>query len=123
MTEVTATFQLTYLEFKEKGKRMQNHLKTMLEEVQSGKAQLYDIREEGEWNEGHLKIAKLIPLSTLREYEVPKGEDSAKKTYLHCRSGQRVQMAAPILEEIGFTEVIPLSEGFQELSDEGFEEA
>ena len=43
------------------------------------------------------------------------------KTYLHCRSGQRVHMAAPLLEDLGIGEVIPLDEGFVELVTEGFE--
>lgn len=104
---------------------MQEHLKEMLEEVNSGKAVLFDVREIDEWEEGHLTLAKWVPLSTLRNYELPEGMefDKSVKTYLHCRSGQRVQMAAPILEEIGFDDVIPLSEGFDELVDEGLQEA
>ena len=62
-------------------------------------------------------------LPILRDYEAPEGLDHSKKTYIHCRSGQRVQVAAPLLEEIGFSDVTALDEGFMELADEGFEEA
>jgi rhodanese-related sulfurtransferase len=103
---------------------MQQHLEEMLEEIKSGQAILLDVREIDEWEEGHLTTAKWVPLSTLRNYELPEGQefDKSKKTYIHCRSGQRVQIAAPILEEIGFGDVIPLSEGFDELVDEGLDE-
>lgn len=104
---------------------MQDHIKEMIEEVKSGSAVLFDIREIDEWEDGHLTTSSLVPLSTLRNYELPEDMtfDKSKKTYIHCRSGQRVQMAAPILEEIGFSNVIALSEGFDELVDEGLEEA
>ena len=102
---------------------MQDHLKNMLNEIQSGTAQLLDVREQGEWDMGHLKLAVLAPLSELSEEKLPEGLDLAKRTYLHCRSGQRVRSAAPILEDMGFADVIPLHEGFDELVEEGFAEA
>lgn len=104
---------------------MQNHLNEMLEEIKNGQAILFDVREIDEWEDGHLELAKWVPLSTLRNYELPENMefDKSLKTYIHCRSGQRVQIAAPILEEIGFDQVIPLDEGFDELVDEGLSEA
>jgi rhodanese-related sulfurtransferase len=101
---------------------MSAHLLQLKQELVSGTAQLLDVRELDEWNEGHLTEAKLVPLSDLKEFKEPEGYDMNKKTYLHCRSGGRVQIAAPILEDMGFTEVIPLDEGFAELVSEGFVE-
>ena len=73
------------------------HTKDSLDEVKKavteGKAVLLDVREKSEWDEGHLKDAKLLPLSELKGS--PKAEDVArvapkgKIVYCHCGSGIR----------------------------------
>jgi rhodanese-related sulfurtransferase len=93
------------------------------EEVKAGTAKLLDVREQDEWDAGHLKNAELVQLSRLNDGDIPESLDKSVKTYLHCRSGQRVHMAAPLLSQAGFDNVIPLSEGFESLLEEGFEEA
>lgn len=94
------------------------------EEIEAGTAQLLDVREQNEWDMGHLSDAKLVPLSQLQHGIEPTDFDQSKKTYLHCRSGQRVYAAAPILKAMGFEDVTPLDEGFEELVANGvFEEA
>ncbi|MCM8537110.1 MAG: rhodanese-like domain-containing protein [Lentisphaeraceae bacterium] len=97
------------------------HLETLKKELAEGKAQLLDVREYNEWQQGHLKQAQLVPLSQLEGFQEPDDAEMDVKTYIHCRSGQRVQMAKPILEEMGFDEVIALSEGFTDLAAAGFE--
>ena len=47
-------------------------------EVQAGKAVLVDVREEVEWEEGHLKLAKSVPLSSLEGVDA-KGRAAATK--------------------------------------------
>ena len=96
------------------------HLEAMKEELESGEAQLFDVREPQEWASGHLKLAKLVPLSDLMEGEVPKYERSLL-TYVHCAAGIRVHNAAPVLEAMGFERVVPLPEGFATLAGLGFE--
>ncbi len=102
---------------------MSGAIQKLKDDLKKGKAQLLDVREEEEWEAGHLKIASLVPLSGLMEGQNPQGFDKNKITYLHCRSGHRVFQAAPLLEELGFREVIPLKEGFDELVRLGFEQA
>ncbi|MBF0197803.1 MAG: rhodanese-like domain-containing protein [Planctomycetes bacterium] len=89
-------------------------------EVKSGKAQLFDVREVDEWQEGHLAAAALVPLSDLQMNELPEKLNPDLPTYLHCKSGRRVFAAQPCLEEMGFKKVIPLHEGFEELLSLGF---
>ena len=96
------------------------HLKTMAEELDAGTAQLFDVREPNEWDVGHLQTALLVPLSELKAGNKPP-HDVNKKTYLHCRSGKRVQSARPLLESMGFVDVIDLREGYDALVDAGFE--
>ncbi len=102
---------------------MEEHLEKMKNEIAQQQAELYDVRELDEWEEGHLKLAKHLPLSKLRE-EVNENEIAKdKKIYLHCRSGNRVLEAEDILLKKGFTDIIALEEGFDYLADEGFEQA
>jgi rhodanese-related sulfurtransferase len=102
---------------------MSYDLSKIEDEVKAGTAKLLDVREQEEWDAGHLKNAELLQLSLITEGEIPESLDKSIKIYLHCRSGQRVHMAAPLLQQEGFGEVIPLSEGFESLLGEGFEEA
>lgn len=100
---------------------MENHLELLKKELAAGTAQIFDVRENEEWNDGHLSKADLIPLSELQVGLEPENKDVTLKTYLYCRSGKRVHIAKPLLEEMGFQNVIPLQEGFEELAEYGFE--
>ena len=92
--------------------------------LEQGKAVLVDVREQEEWDAGHLDVARLVPLSSLRD--VPAGSKELagvpkdKVIYLHCRSGRRVLSAAPVFKEMGY-DVRPLPWGYDDLVEEGFE--
>ena len=101
---------------------MEKHIETMVEEVRSGEAQLFDVREQDEWDAGHLDLSVLVPLSGLKNGAEPQF-DKSKKTYLHCRSGNRVWKAKPLLESMGFSSVIALNEGFKDLAKSGVKTA
>lgn len=81
--------------------------------VESGAA-IFDVREEDEYAQSHLKGAKNIPLSQLRDRidEFPKD----KPIYLHCRSGQRSYNAVLALQHRGFDNVFNISGGFMGIS-------
>lgn len=92
-----------------------------------GTAKLIDVREQGEWDAGHLAVADLVPLSMLRGYPVEilsaKLADKLPKDkiiYCHCRSGGRVLAATPILKDLGY-DIRPLALGYSALVAEGFE--
>ncbi|MEG0353285.1 MAG: FAD-dependent oxidoreductase [Cellulosilyticaceae bacterium] len=71
--------------------------------IESG-ATFIDVREKVEYDRGHLKGVKNIPLSEIRERieEVPKD----RPVYIHCRSGQRSYNAVMALQNLGFDNVI-----------------
>jgi rhodanese-related sulfurtransferase len=108
-----------------------DHTKDSLDTVKAAlekkEAVLVDVREKGEWEQGHLLGAIFLPLSWLKTES--KGdkltEHAAEKLpankilYLHCRSGGRVIPAAGILKKAGY-DVRPLSQGFDALKDAGF---
>jgi phage shock protein E len=101
-------------------------LDTVKKAVADGKAVLVDVREEGEWADGHLKAARHLALSDLKA-GVP--ADRLKETipagrvvYLHCASGRRSLAAADLLREQGY-DARPLKDGYEALLTAGFEKA
>ncbi len=105
-------------------------LKKVKKLVDSKKAVLIDVREQREWDAGHVDGAMLIPLSVLSENnaesEFVQGLEKKlpKKypLYVHCRSGGRCLIASEILEDLGY-ETRPLKPGYLQLIDAGFPQA
>jgi rhodanese-related sulfurtransferase len=101
-------------------------LPTVQENVATNKAVLVDVREPGEWKEGHVEGAISLPLSSLRngvdtsafEQQLPKD----KIVYTHCVMGVRALKAAKILEKLGYN-VRPLKAGYEQLVKAGFAKA
>ncbi|MGG6310363.1 rhodanese-like domain-containing protein [Paenibacillus macerans] len=75
---------------------------------------LLDVREPGEWFEGHIEGAKHIPLSQLsvRQKEL----DPKRETIVICRSGSRSGLACELLSENGF-HVINMTGGLNAWTD------
>ncbi len=92
--------------------------------VAEKKAVLVDVREQDEWNDGHIKGATHLPLSKLQNSV--KAEDLAKTLskdkiiYCHCARGARSLKAAELLKKLGY-EVRALKSGFDELLKAGFD--
>lgn len=94
-------------------------LAAVLRDVSAGNAQLIDVRENDEWDAGHLKLAKLVPLSTLGG-ALPSTIVPGKRVYLHCKAGVRAAKAAAALKQMGCADVVPLAEGYSALLSSGF---
>ncbi|MFC0521999.1 rhodanese-like domain-containing protein [Pontibacillus salicampi] len=71
---------------------------------------LLDVRNQGEWDSGHIPQAKHIMLGYLEERinEVP----TDKPVVLQCQSGGRSAMATSILQANGIKDVINMQGGF-----------
>lgn len=91
--------------------------------VADDKAILLDVREKSEWDDGHLKDAKLLPLSVLKAGakadDVSKIVPKDKVVYCHCGSGVRCLKAADELKKLGY-DVRPLKPGYADLVKAGF---
>lgn len=108
----------------------QGHTTDSLEIVKTSiehqEAVLIDVREQKEWDGGHLKVATLIPMSLFKadtltdemKAQLPKD----KPIYLHCGSGGRVLTVAEILKSDGY-DVRPLKAGYRDLIKEAFDPA
>ncbi len=92
--------------------------------VTAGKAVIVDVREQAEWDNGHLKSASLVPLSELSKdgAVIPASLPKDKPIYIHCRSGGRALKAAEILKAQGY-DARPLQTGYGQLVKDGFEKA
>lgn len=72
-------------------------------------ATVLDVREQSEWDEGHLPQATLVPVGSvgdrLAEIETLAGGKD-KPIVVYCRSGSRAGHAQRTLESAGFTNII-----------------
>ncbi|MGO3181710.1 MAG: MBL fold metallo-hydrolase [Aequorivita sp.] len=76
-----------------------------------------DVRNDGEFSNGHIPKAVHAPLSFLNDHinEFPKNE----KFYLHCAGGYRSVIAASILKSRGIHNVVDVAGGFAAMKNAG----
>ena len=67
---------------------------------------ILDVRTEEEYNEGHIPNAILIPNTEIRERAELELTDQDQLILVYCRSGNRSKLAAAILVELGYTNVV-----------------
>ena len=76
-----------------------------LKSKQNNGAIIIDVRSPQEYEEGHIPNAILIELDKIEDI-VDIISDKNKKIYLYCRSGRRSQIAADIVNKLGYINVI-----------------
>ena len=102
------------------------HTKDSLDTVKKGLADksavIVDVREADEWEEGHLREARHLPMSSLKTIDkdaVAKVLPKDKVIYLHCQAGGRCQKVADLLGPLGY-DVRALKPGYPDLVEAGF---
>jgi rhodanese-related sulfurtransferase len=82
-----------------------------LQLINHKEAVILDVREQKEYDSGHILNAKLIPLGKLNERmnELEKFRD--RSIIVMCRSGQRSATATALLGKQGYTQAYNLSGG------------
>ena len=105
-----------------KPEHTQDTLEMVKNNLELKKAILLDVREQEEWDEGHLAPARLVPLSKVQEGLKPDALPRDKIIYLHCRSGGRALTAQELLKKEGY-DVRALKQGYRDLLKAGFEKA
>ncbi|MFI3379605.1 persulfide dioxygenase-sulfurtransferase CstB [Mammaliicoccus sciuri] len=73
---------------------------------------ILDVRNDEEWNNGHLDQAVNIPHGKLLNENIPFNKED--KIYVHCQSGVRSSIAVGILESKGYENVVNIREGYQD---------
>jgi molybdopterin/thiamine biosynthesis adenylyltransferase/rhodanese-related sulfurtransferase len=72
---------------------------------------IVDVREQHEWDAGHIGGAEHVPLATV-EREIPQRfPDRSTPLVMHCRSGVRSAKAAFALKQLGYTNVSSMAGG------------
>ena len=84
-----------------------------------GPAQLGDVREKNEWDEGHLPGATFVPKSYLEQWAEDRLPNKDALTILYCAAGVRSVVAADTLQKLGYTNVLSMSGGFNRWKDSG----
>ena len=71
--------------------------------LEAGEVLVVDVRNRSEWDAGHLKGARHVPLATLTDHlaELP----TDRPLVLQCETGSRSAVAASVLRAHGFTDV------------------
>jgi rhodanese-related sulfurtransferase len=75
------------------------------------KAVIVDVRENDEWNAGHIAGAIHIPLGEIQNHLADLSQYQNSPLIMQCRSGVRSAKAADILVKAGFTNVHNMSGG------------
>ena len=85
-----------------------------IENLLKNKELLLDVREEYEYQDGHIKGAINLPLRKILEKKdtLPKDKD----IYVYCRSGHRSADAVNFLKSLGFEKVHNVDGGFIDIS-------
>jgi sulfur-carrier protein adenylyltransferase/sulfurtransferase len=79
-----------------------------------------DVREQGEWDLGHVPGAVHVPRGHLEsriEQELP---DRKRRVVVYCAAGNRSALAAKTLEELGYERVENLIDGYVEWERNGY---
>jgi sulfur-carrier protein adenylyltransferase/sulfurtransferase len=88
--------------------------------VESGEPVVVDVREQDEWDEGHIPGAVHIPRGHLESRIERAAPDPARPIVIYCSAGNRSAFAAKTLEEMGYEDVVSLAGGFTDWKRNGF---
>jgi adenylyltransferase/sulfurtransferase len=88
--------------------------------IESGEPVVVDVREQDEWDEGHIPGAVHVPRGHLESRIERLAPDLARPVVVYCSAGNRSAFAAKTLTELGYEEVVSLAGGFTDWKRNGF---
>ena len=77
-----------------------------------GPPRIVDVREQNEWDAGHIPGAELIPLGTVAQVAAERLPTKDERIVVHCAAGVRSAVAAYQLQQLGYTNVSSMAGGF-----------
>jgi molybdopterin/thiamine biosynthesis adenylyltransferase/rhodanese-related sulfurtransferase len=84
-----------------------------------GSALFVDVREQDEWDEGHIPGAVHIPRGYLESRIESAAPDRSTQVVVYCAGGSRSAFAAKTLEELGYENVASLAGGYTDWKRSG----
>ena len=81
---------------------------------------LLDVREDDEWQQGHLDRAIFLPRGFLEVKADKALADRSQPIVVYCAGGVRSALAAKTLQDLGYTDVYSMRGGFNEWKNNGF---
>jgi molybdopterin/thiamine biosynthesis adenylyltransferase/rhodanese-related sulfurtransferase len=88
--------------------------------IDSGGPLVLDVREQNEWDEGHIPGAVHVPRGNLESRVERAAPDHSRPVLVYCSVGNRSAFAAKTLAELGYEDVVSLSGGFTDWKRNGF---
>src|SRR5438132_4433876 len=88
--------------------------------IETGQPLVVDVREQDEWDEGHIPGAVHIPRGYLESRIERAAPDPAQPVVVYCSAGNRSAFAAKTLGELGYEGVASLAGGFTDWKRNGF---
>jgi phage shock protein E len=82
--------------------------------------QFVDVRSDAEWTDGHLKGALHLPVDQVASLAASDLPNKDAPLVLYCQSGKRAQSAADVLQQLGYTHVVAMTGGYDDLKAEGY---
>ena len=80
---------------------------------------LLDVREDDEWQQGHLDRAVFLPRGFLEVKADKVLADRSQPIVVYCAGGVRSALAAKTLQDLGYTDVYSMRGGFTEWKNNG----
>jgi adenylyltransferase/sulfurtransferase len=90
------------------------------ERIESGEPVVVDVREQDEWDEGHIPGAVHVPRGHLESRIERLAPDAARPVVIYCSAGNRSAFAAKTLMDLGYEDVVSLAGGFTDWKRNGF---
>jgi rhodanese-related sulfurtransferase len=84
------------------------------------KFHLVDVREESEWNAGHIPGAMHLGKGVIERDIEQKIPDAGAEIVLYCGGGFRSALAAENLQRMGYTNVISMDGGWRGWKEAGY---
>jgi molybdopterin/thiamine biosynthesis adenylyltransferase/rhodanese-related sulfurtransferase len=92
---------------------------TARERLDHDSTAVVDVREQNEWDEGHIRGAVHVPRGSLESKIEGAVPDRTRPVIVYCAGGTRSAFAAKTLEELGYEDVVSLAGGFTEWKRNG----
>lgn len=93
----------------------------VMKRIEKGeKLNLVDVREESEWNKGHLPGARHLGKGVIErdiETQIP---DKDQEIILYCGGGFRSALAGDALQKMGYKKVVSMDGGWRGWTERGY---